>query len=77
MPEWEWEPFTPAGAVSAKVADSMLVKSFAFRARAGQPCGHDFLAEEFLKVHPESRWQIPVLRDMNGNPWTEFKIDDK
>lgn len=77
LPEWDWAPFTPGGAVSAKAADSSLVKSLAFRARAGQPCGHDFLAGEFLRAHPEFLWQAHRLCDMKGNPWAQFKVDDK
>jgi hypothetical protein len=76
VPEWEWDPYTPGGAVSAKVADSTLVNAFAFKARAGLPCGQDFLASPFLEAHPEFGWQRPLLHDMKGNPWTEFKIED-
>jgi hypothetical protein len=76
VPEWEWVPYTPGGAVSAKAADSALVKSFAFLARAGLPCGQDFLAGKFLDARPEFSWQRPALRDMKGNPWAVFKIGD-
>ncbi len=77
VPEWEWGAYTPAGAVTAKAADSKLVKALAFRARAGQPCGEDFLADQFLKEHPEFDWQRPALQDMKGNPWAEFKGSDR
>ena len=46
-------------------------------ARAGYPCGADFLAEPFLKEHPEFDWEKPVLQDMKGNPWAEFKAGEK
>lgn len=77
VPEWEWAPYTPGGAVSAKAADSELVNAFAFQARAGLPCGQDFLAEKFLDAHPDFSWQRPALRDMKGNPWAVFKIGDR
>jgi hypothetical protein len=47
------------------------------QARAGYPCGEDFIADTFLKEHPEFDWQRPVLHDMKGNPWAEFKAADK
>ena len=77
VPEWDSPPFSPSGAVSAKVADAKLARSLAFRARAGQPCGDDFIAAQFLKEHPEFDWQRPRLQDMLGNPWAEFKARDK
>ena len=77
VPEWEWAAYNPAGAVTAKAADSKLAKALAFRARAGQPCGEDFLAGQFLKEHPQFDWQRPLLQDMKGNPWAEFKAGDR
>jgi hypothetical protein len=74
--EWEWGPFTPGGGVSAKVADSSLMKRFAFSARSGLPCGEDFLAKQFLSLHPEYSWQQAALRDMKGTAWAEFKTGD-
>jgi hypothetical protein len=77
VPEWEWAAYNPGGAVSAKAADSKLAKVLAFRARAGQPCGEDFLAGQFLKEHSEFDWQQALLQDMKGNPWAEFKAGDR
>jgi hypothetical protein len=77
VPEWEWKPFTPAGSVNTKVADGALVEHFSFAARSGVSCGADFLAGEFLQAHPEFNWTQPLLRDMRGNPWAEFKVADK
>ena len=54
-----------------------MAKNMTLQARAGHPCGEDFLAEPFLKEHPEFNWQKPILVDMKGNPWTEFKVGDK
>ncbi len=76
-PEWEAPPFNPDGAVNAKALDSNMAARMSFVARTGFPCGEDFLAEQFLKAHPEFEWQRPELRDMKGNPWAEFKIGDK
>src|SRR5664279_2770618 len=77
VPEWESLPYTPGGAVTAQAADSSMTKNMTLRARAGYPCGDDFLAEPFLKEHPEFEWQRPVLQDMKGSPWAEFKAGEK
>ncbi|HEY4899622.1 MAG TPA: C45 family peptidase [Terriglobales bacterium] len=77
VPEWDSPPYTPGGAVTAQAADSSMTKNMTLRARAGYPCGEDFLAEPFLKEHPEFEWQRPVLQDMKGNPWAEFKAGEK
>ena len=36
-------------------------KNMTLQARAGHPCGEDFIADTFLKEHPEFGWQQPVL----------------
>jgi hypothetical protein len=41
-------------------------------AHAGHPCGEDFLAEPFLKAHPEYDYLKPILKDMKSGPWTTF-----
>lgn len=77
VPEWEWAPYAPAGAVNAKVADSSMAEKMSFLARHGRPCGEDFLASEYLKAHPEFEWQRPILIDMKGNPWAEFHSGER
>jgi len=77
VPEWGWKPYYPGGAVTAQAADSTMTRNMTLRARAGYPCGEDFAAVPFLKEHPEFEWERPVLRDMPGNPWAEFKAADK
>ncbi|HYA98142.1 MAG TPA: C45 family autoproteolytic acyltransferase/hydrolase, partial [Methylomirabilota bacterium] len=72
-PEWLWNPYYPGGAVQGKVTDSSMAGAMAFTARAGHPCGGDFLAAPFLAAHPEYSWQAPFLRDMKAGPWTEFR----
>jgi hypothetical protein len=69
---WGWTPYFPGGAVQAKATDSSMTKEMKMVARAGHPCGEDFLAKPFLAAHPEYRWQEPYLRDMKAGPWTEF-----
>jgi hypothetical protein len=76
-PVWAEPPFSPMGAVTAQAADSTMTRNMTLQARAGHPCGEDFIADKFLKEHPEFDWQRPVLKDMKGNPWTEFKAADK
>jgi hypothetical protein len=63
--------------VTSQAADSTMAKNMSFNARAGFPCGGDFLAESFLQQHPEFDWEKPVMRDMKGNPWAEFKAGEK
>jgi len=75
--EWGWGPYDPAGAVQGKAADSAMAAKMSFVARAGHPCGADFLAAEFLERHPEFSWQKPWLRDMKAGPWTVFTAGEK
>ncbi|MGZ4832390.1 MAG: C45 family autoproteolytic acyltransferase/hydrolase [Terriglobales bacterium] len=75
--DWDWGPYHPGGTVQAKAADAGMAKNMTLVARAGHACGADFKAAEFLKQHPEYAWQKPVLTDMVGGPWTEFKTGEK
>ena len=77
IPEWDWGPHYPGGAVQGKATDSQLAASMSVWARAGHPCGEDFLAKDFLAAHPEYDWQAPKLRDMKAGPWTEFKSGER
>jgi hypothetical protein len=77
VPEWARPPYSPEGAVTAQAADSTMAANMSLQARAGYPCGEDFIAAKFLKEHPEFEWERPVLPDMKGNPWAEFKAADK
>jgi Phospholipase B len=75
--EWGWNPYNPGGAVQGKAADSSMAEKMSFVARAGHPCGADFVASEFLEHHPEYSWQKPLLRDMKAGPWTVFAAGEK
>ena len=75
--EWGWEAYNPGGAVQGKAADSKMAANMSFVARAGHPCGEDFLAGDFLEKHPEYSWQKPLLRDMKAGPWTIFQAGQK
>jgi hypothetical protein len=77
VPEWEWGPSYPGGAVQGKVMDDAMAAAMTLRARIGHPCGADFLAAPFLKAHPEYAWMTPILRDMKAGPWTTFKAGQK
>ena len=70
---WGWPPYFPGGAVQGKATDSTMTKEMKLMARAGHPCGDDFLVKPFLAAHPEYEWQAPFLRDMKAGPWTEFQ----
>jgi len=69
---WGWGPYFPGGAVQGKATDSEMTKEMKLVARAGHPCGEDFLAKPFLAAHPQYDWQAPYLHDMKAGPWTEF-----
>jgi Phospholipase B len=73
VPEWEWGPNYPGGAVQGKTMDSAMAEAMTFVARMGHPCGADFHARAFLAAHPAYFWQAPLLRDMKAGPWTVFK----
>ena len=75
--EWGWDPYNPGGAVQGKAMDSAMAAKMSFVARAGHPCGADFLALDFLEHHPEFAWQKPLLRDMKAGPWTVFTAGQK
>jgi hypothetical protein len=75
--EWGWNDYNPGGAVQGKAADSAMAAKMSFVARAGHPCGQDFLAADFLERHPEYSWQKPLLRDMKAGPWTVFTAGEK
>lgn len=71
-PVWDNPPYKPSGAVTGKVMDSTMARNMSFIARAGHPCGEDFLVAPFLAAHPEFKWQSPILHDMKAGPWTTF-----
>jgi hypothetical protein len=75
--QWDMNPYDPGGAVQGKVTDSKMAASMSLRARAGHPCGADFVAKDFLDRHPEYSWQKPLLRDMKAGPWTTFSAGQK
>lgn len=72
VPQWNDAPYDPQGAVQGKVTDSAMAAKMSLVARAGHPCGEDFLAKDFLDRHPEFDWEKPALRDMKAGPWTRF-----
>jgi hypothetical protein len=73
LEEWGWGPFYPGGAIDAKVTDSEWASQMKFHAKFGHSCEIPFLAEPFLKAHPEYDWQRPYLKDFPSYPWTVFK----
>jgi hypothetical protein len=77
IPQWDWPPYYPGGAVQGKVTTSDLAEKMSLIAHAGHPCGEDFLAKPFLAAHPEFTWQAPILRDMKSGPWTTFTAGEK
>jgi len=75
--QWGWDAYNPGGAVQGKATDSAMASKMSFAARAGHPCGADFLSDRFLEQHPEYSWQKPLLRDMKAGPWTTFTAGQK
>ena len=72
LPEWDWDGYYPGGAIDGKVTDSELASQMKFYAKFGHSCEIPFLAEPFLKKHPEYEWQKPYLQDLPSYPWTIF-----
>ena len=72
VPEWDWTPYFPGGTVQAKVVDSAMAARMEFWASMGHGCGGDFVADTFLKAHPEYDWIRGLLKDMPARPWTRF-----
>jgi hypothetical protein len=77
VPEWSDAPYYPDGAVTGKVTDSDLAANLSFIARAGHPCGEDFIAAPFFAKHPEFAYLKPILKDMKAGPWTQFSAGEK
>jgi hypothetical protein len=77
VPEFDWPPYYPGGAVTGKVADSDMAANMSIVAHAGHPCGEDFLAAPFLAAHPEYSYLKPILKDMKSGPWTTFTAGEK
>jgi hypothetical protein len=76
VPEWEWGPYYPGGAVQGKATDSAMAKAMSFVARMGHPCGENFSAKAFLAAHPEYDWQAPLLRNLDAGLWTTFRVGE-
>lgn len=77
IPEWDWGPYYPGGAVTGKVTDSDLAAKMELIAHAGHPCGESFYAAPFLAKHPEYGYLKGVLKDMPAGPWTTFETSEK
>ena len=60
IPEWAWNAYYPGGAVQGKATDSAMAKGMRLVARAGHPCGADFLAKPFLEAHPDTPGRRPT-----------------
>ncbi|MCV7092010.1 C45 family autoproteolytic acyltransferase/hydolase [Mycobacterium interjectum] len=61
--------FTPHGSVDGKVVTAADVESMSLWARFGRADGAEFVAEDFLRVHPQWNWQRGYLRDRPHRPW--------
>jgi hypothetical protein len=77
VPEWGDAPFYPDGAVTGKVTDSDLAADLSLIARAGHPCGEDFIAAPFFVAHPQFDYLKSILKDMKAGPWTKFNAGEK
>ncbi|MGB8957507.1 MAG: hypothetical protein WCC00_00705 [Candidatus Aminicenantales bacterium] len=71
MKVWQ-EPYGPAGAVQAKIADAAMAERMSLLSAIGHPCGMDFKATPHLRLHPEFNWQKDLLRDIDSHPWALF-----
>ncbi|PSU92045.1 peptidase C45 [Photobacterium kishitanii] len=67
-------PFTPAGSVDGKVANSNDIKNLTISARFGRANGAPFDAKAFIKAHQQWGWQSGYLLSRPSEPWTEMKF---
>jgi hypothetical protein len=44
-------------------------------ARFGRADGAEFIAEDFLRMHPQWNWQRGYLKDRPQQPWTYIRSD--
>lgn len=77
IPEWDWGPYFPGGTVQSKVIDAKLAGEMSLWAKYGHSNDQEFLAEPFLKKHPEYKALRGLLKDMKPGPWSLFKKDMK
>ncbi len=68
-------PFAPHGSVDGKVVTSADVESMSLWARFGRADGAEFIAEDFLRMHPQWNWQRGCLQDRPQQPWTYIRSD--
>ncbi|OBB99277.1 peptidase C45 [Mycobacterium sp. 852002-40037_SCH5390672] len=68
-------PFTPHGSVDGKVVTSADIESMSLWARFGRADGTEFIAENFLRMHPQWNWQRGYLEDRPARPWTYIRSD--
>lgn len=72
IPQWDWAPYTPGGAVQGKVTTTDMAGKMELWAHMGHPCGESFIASKFFHEHPKFKWQGRYLHDMLSYPWTLF-----
>lgn len=70
-------PFQPRGTYDGKVMDSDMAAKMSFWARWGNSCGMPFIADEFLKKHPQWNDLKGYLKDRPGQPWSRFITDQR
>ncbi len=68
-------PFDPHGSVDGKVVTSADVESMSLWARFGRADGAEFIAEDFLRRHPQWNWQRGCLKDRPQQPWTYIESE--
>lgn len=68
-------PFQPRGAMDGMTASAYEIDRLALWARIGSSCGMPFVAEDFLKEHPQFEYLRPFLKDRPSQPWTKFQAE--
>lgn len=69
--------FTPHGSVDGKVVTSADVESMSLWARFGRADGAEFVADDFLRAHPQWNWQRECLKDRPAQPWVYLRAGDR
>lgn len=74
IPQWNWGPFHPGGAVQGKATDSQMAAAMTLTAHTGHPCGERFVTASFLQKRGDKfGWMKEIMKDMPSDPWTTFK----
>jgi hypothetical protein len=65
--------FYPAGSVDGNVTTAAAAEEMSLWGICGRADGAPFVAEAFLRLHPQYAWQEGYLKSRLSQPWTFFE----